>query len=170
MTSTHVRPTTPADFDELAAVLVDVHREDGYPVEGVDTPRAWIELQEPIGQWTALLEGRQVGHVALVRPAQDDGAPRMLADQQGVDPDGIAVIARLFVGPRARSRGLAQQLLETAEQQARSAKLRLVLDVMAKDVAAINLYERNGWQVLGSFIHEYGHGLSREALALVGPD
>jgi hypothetical protein len=37
-----VRPRADADLPATAAALVEVHRSDGHPVEGVDDPRGWL--------------------------------------------------------------------------------------------------------------------------------
>jgi ribosomal protein S18 acetylase RimI-like enzyme len=46
---------------------------------------------------------------------------------------------------------------------------RLVLDVMAKDAAAIRLYERLGWLGIGETMHHYGAGQTAHACCCVAP-
>lgn len=169
MSDVVIRPTIPADLDALADALVEVYATDGYPVEGVDDPGAWVELPDAVGQWTALLDGQPVGHVALMRPAPGDGAPSLLAVQDNVPVAQIAVLARLFVSPRARRRALAAGLLETVERSAKAAGLRVVLDVMIKDQAALDLYRTRGWRVLGKVDHSFGVDQREQALALAKP-
>ena len=48
--------------------------------------------------------------------------------------------------------------------------LRLVLDVMAKDAAAMRLYERLGWRKIGETTHHFGNGESIPAVCYVAPD
>lgn len=158
MSDVRIRPTIPADLDALAEVLVEVHANDGYPVEGVDFPRAWIELPEAIGQWTGLLDGRPVGHVALIPPGSGDLAPGLLAKHGNVSSNQVAVLVRLFVDPHARRRRVAQRLLDAVEDQARRSGLTPVLDVMKKDQAAIRLYEGRGWNRLGAIEHPHLDG------------
>lgn len=169
MSAIGIRPTVSADLDHLAAILVDVHETDGYPVEGVSNPREWLQLPDPIGQWTALLDDEPVGHVALIRPQSDDGAPALLADRDGVPFSQIGLLARLFVAPSARRHSLAKQLVRVVDAEARSLGLHLALDVMNKDHAAIALYETLGWTTLGTFRHAHGTGQTTEARAFAAP-
>ncbi|RAF71199.1 GNAT family N-acetyltransferase, partial [Burkholderia multivorans] len=150
MSVVEVRSTIPADLDTLSNVLVRVHAIDGYPVEGVAAPRTWIDLPEALGQWTALLDGEPVGHVALMPPGPGDLAPDLLAkDVETLGLPEIAVVARLFVDPRARGREAAKRLLDVVEVWALRRGLTPALDVMKKDGAAIRLYESRGWHLLG---------------------
>lgn len=169
MSSIEIRPTVPADLADLAEVLVQVHKVDGYPVEGVANPRAWVDLPDAIGQWTALADDRPVGHVALLRPDFGDGAPGLLAAQEDVPMTRIAALSRLFVGPTARRHSLGSGLVGVAEQRARDMGLRLTLDVMQKDRAARALYRRRGWRSLGTFQHNFGVDRSIPAAAFVAP-
>ena len=156
------------DLDVLADVLVLVHACDGYPVEGVDDARAWVELPEALGQWTALLRNRPVGHVALLRPALEDGAPALLAAEGG-PVDRVAVLARLFVSPNARGKGIANALMAAAESNAHQMQLGLVLDVLTKDRRALQLYEARGWRRLGRIVHQFGENCREDGYALVAP-
>ncbi|WP_368245198.1 N-acetyltransferase family protein [Janibacter sp. Y6] len=169
MSDIEIRPTIPADLDALADILLQVHATDGYPVEGVDDARAWVDLPKALGQWTALLEGQPVGHVALKRPDLGDGAPRLLTEQQGVPPSRIATLARLFVSPTARGRSAARCLLDAALDRARRDDLAVVLDVMSKDRNAIQLYRSSGWRFLGELDHVITQGSRVKALAFCWP-
>ncbi|MGL5829866.1 MAG: GNAT family N-acetyltransferase [Angustibacter sp.] len=159
-----IRPRTDDDLPALAAVLVEVHATDGYPVEGVDDPLAWLDLPNAIGAWTAELDGRPVGHIALTEPGPGDEAPHLLAQQHGSEP--TAVLGRLFVSPSARGQGLAEQLTRTAMDAATAAGRRAVLDVMLKDRSAIRLYRRLGWRAIGSFEHSVAPGNAHSAVAM----
>jgi ribosomal protein S18 acetylase RimI-like enzyme len=60
-----------------------------------------------------------------------------------------ADIAKLLVRRSARRRGIAWQLMERAEEEARAeGKTLLVLDTVTGDPAE-SLYERMGWNKLG---------------------
>lgn len=169
MSDVEIRPTIPADLDALAGVLVRVHEVDGYPVEGVKDPAAWLALSDPIGEWTALLDGRPVGHVAILRPAPEDGAPKALVEQGGASLHEIGVLARLFVDPGARGKSCATKLLCVATRAAAEAELHLVLDVMKKDVSAIRLYLTKGWRPLAEFEHLVPDAHPHAAMALELP-
>ncbi|EKA62379.1 acetyltransferase [Janibacter hoylei PVAS-1] len=158
--------TRRADYEELADVLVAVNKRDGYPVEGVDSPLAWLDLPDAIGQWTALLDGRPRGHAALLQPKSTDEVVGLVVDKQGVSMTQLAVLARLFVDPRVRGQGIGEALLKAAEDSARSLGLTLVLEVLAKDKSAMNLYLRNGWKVIGESDHVWGEGRHAEAMVM----
>ncbi|NHA67474.1 GNAT family N-acetyltransferase [Phycicoccus flavus] len=162
-----IRPRTDNDLPALAKVLVEVHAVDGYPVEGVDDPLAWLDLPNAIGVWTAELGGAPVGHVALTEPGPGDDAARLLTEQSGPEP--MAVLGRLFVAPAARGQGLAEQLVNTAMCASAEIQRQLVLDVMVKDRAAFRLYERLGWRTIGEITHQYGANNVEGALALAAP-
>lgn len=166
MTAT-IRPRTDEDLPALAKVLVEVHATDGYPVEGVDDPLAWLDLPNAIGAWTAEVNRTPVGHVSLTEPGPGDEAPRLFARRFGAVP--TAVLGRLFIAPPARGQGLAQALVATASEAARRIGRRAVLDVMRKDQAAVGLYVRLGWTPLGEVAHHVNEHRAEPAIAMVGP-
>ncbi|GGL09777.1 GNAT family N-acetyltransferase [Streptomyces flaveus] len=132
-----------------------VHAEDGYPVEGVDDPEAWLTPPELLAAWVAVRGERVVGHAALTRPSGEDAVALWLDKSQDSEAQ-LAVGARLFVAPEARHEGLGERLMKAANTYARERGLRVVLDVMAKDTAAIRLYECLGMQRIGTSTHAYG--------------
>lgn len=158
MSEVEIRPTIPADLDALADALIQVHALDGYPVEGVDDPRAWVELPDSLGQWTALLGGAPVGHVALLEWSTDEHVAQMVGATAGTPHERVAVLARLFVSPDARGKGVASLLVDAAESRAAADGLHLALEVLEKDVAAVELYERRGWRKVKVVDHENGQG------------
>lgn len=65
---------------------------------------------------------------------------------------GIGEIKRMYTRPRARGRGLAQDLLEELEENARSLKMhRLLLDTASPLEAATRLYLRSGYQEVEAY-------------------
>ena len=98
-----------------------------------DDPAAWLSPPGLLGAWIATVDGRLLGHVALT----GDGA------------DG-AEVGRLFVTPEARGEGMAVVLLEAATRHARTPGRRVELRVVEDSTAAIRLYERLGWTLLGT--------------------
>ncbi|MEU5163517.1 GNAT family N-acetyltransferase [Streptomyces sp. NPDC020875] len=168
MTAAAVRPFEEDDLPGAASALVEVHRSDGYPVEGVEDPRAWVRSDGVVAAWVAEAEGRIVGHVAVMRPQGED-AVSIWIEQSGDDLSGIAVLARLFVVQFARKYALGRTLTEAAMAYGRDHGLRLVLDVMSKDTAAIRLYERLGWRKIGETAHTFGSGQTITALCYVAP-
>lgn len=149
-----IRPRTSADLAQAAAVLVAVHDADGYPVEGVERPEAWLSPPGLAAAWVADRSGLIVGHVAITGT-----------------PDGrTGVLERLFVLPAARGCGAAERLIQVAERFAQAHGLALELEVLAKDAAAIRLYRRLGWTETGQRIHRLGSGDSYPALTFAAPD
>ncbi|MFC9751984.1 GNAT family N-acetyltransferase [Streptomyces sp. NPDC056921] len=159
-----IRPRIASDILEAAAGLKEVHKSDGYPVEGVEHPTEWLTPSGLLGAWVAEAAGRVVGHVALTEPT-DEEAVALWADLNGGDAGRIGVLARLFVLPEMRGRAIGERLTRTVQAYASSAGLRLVLDVMTKDSAAIQLYERLGWRRIGRIDHKFGNGRKVDALA-----
>ncbi|KNX36041.1 GNAT family N-acetyltransferase [Luteipulveratus halotolerans] len=164
-----IRLRRDSDLPELAQILVAVHALDGYPVEGVDNPLAWLVSDSTLSAWVAELDGKLVGHVALSDPSESEGAAKLWAEQHGNTGPGLAMLGRLFVSPAGRGRGLGARLTATATNEARRMNRRAVLDVMEKDVAARKTYERLGWIRLGEFDHAAGAGRAVPAIAYAAP-
>ena len=164
-----IRSRVPADLDDVAAALVEVHRTDGYPVEGVDDPRAWLVDPHQLAAWIAELDGRTVGHIALGDPQPSDAAAALWNEDPENTGQPLAVLGRLFVLRSARGHALGEQLIRTATDYAHQHGRRLVLDVMTKDAAAIRLYERLDWRRIGTTKHDDGHGHAIDAYCYVSP-
>ncbi|WSW15764.1 GNAT family N-acetyltransferase [Streptomyces phaeochromogenes] len=163
-----VRPFENADLADAASALIDVHTTDGYPVEGVDQPEAWLRSADVIAAWVGELGGSIVGHVAIMRPHGED-AVSLWMQQSDDSEDHIAVLARLFVVKTARRHAAGEHLMRAAMAYGSEHGLRLVLDVMTKDASAIRLYERLGWREIGRTPHHYGSGQSIDAVCYVAP-
>ena len=85
--------------------------------------------------FVAWLDGQIVGSIQLLRPSRHNEA-------QG----HIARLTTFFIAPHARGLGLAQGLMQRAEESAAEDGYRqLDLDVRATQRAAIQLYERRGF-------------------------
>ncbi|MFG3492505.1 GNAT family N-acetyltransferase [Streptomyces sp. NPDC047972] len=169
MESTVVRPFATADLEDAAAALVAVHASDGYPVEGVADPEGWIQSANVLAAWVGELQGRIVGHVSVMRPQGEESAA-MWMEQSGEDEEHVAVLARLFVVAEARKHALGQQLMQAALEWAREHDIRLVLDVLTKDAAAIRLYQRLGWTKIGEASHIFGDNQRVDAICFVAPE
>lgn len=164
-----IRPRVESDIPQAAAGLVEVHAADGYPVEGVSRPEAWLTPPGFLAAWVAEITGKVVGHVAISR-SNGEEAVSLWLDQGGADADKVAVLARLFVVPEARNRAIGERLTSAAVAYAQAKGMRLVLDVMTKDLAAIRLYRRLGWTKLGIAVHTFGEERqTAEALCFVSP-
>lgn len=150
-----VRVRTAQDIPASVRALEEVYAEDGYPVEGVDQAEKWLFPEGLIRAWVAGDPTNILGHATLCQ-AQNEAAASMLIERTKLDRKQVAVLARLFVVPAARGQKLGEALTRTAMEYARQRGLHVVLDVMAKDQAAIRLYERLGFVRLGTTMHTFG--------------
>jgi GNAT superfamily N-acetyltransferase len=123
-----------------------VHEASGYPSRWPDDPGRWITPSRMVAAWVAELDGSIAGHVVLVRGMWLD----CLLRATGLPAEALGGIARLYVDPAFRHRGVARALLEAATDSAVAHHLRPVLDVVADARPAIALYEQAGWQLAGT--------------------
>jgi GNAT superfamily N-acetyltransferase len=101
--------------------------------------------------WRGVAQGVASGEILLWAILDDDGPVGTIQLHPVGKPNGAhrAEIAKLMVHPRARGRGLAKQLMATAEQAARDlGRHLLVLDTVEGGVAE-SLYRRLGWTEAG---------------------
>ncbi|MGH3997810.1 MAG: GNAT family N-acetyltransferase [Pseudonocardiaceae bacterium] len=167
MSGLEVRPRAAADLPALADVLVKVHALDGYPVEGVANPIEWLTPPRTFEAWTAVYNGRPIGQATLTHPGAEDDAARIWHETTGGDLDGLAIPARLFIGPDHRQHGAGGALLSAVREHAESHGLAVAFDVMLKDRAAIRLYESAGCTRIGLIEHYHGDGQVEPAAVYV---
>ncbi|MFG2846733.1 GNAT family N-acetyltransferase [Kitasatospora sp. NPDC048296] len=153
-----VRRRRAADLADCVRVLDDVHTVDGYPADRPERPAAWLTPDGLLAAWVAEAAGRITGHVGLSRSAPGDAAPGLWSLRTGGRPELTAVIGRLYVAPTARGHGTGAHLLARAVVHARALGLHPVLDVLATDTAAVALYRRLGWTLLGSGEQRWASG------------
>jgi GNAT superfamily N-acetyltransferase len=159
-----LRPREPHDLPALLTLLQRVHEQDGYPVRAVAVSDWWLASADELGGWVATEGDRVLGHVAL-HPA--DGAALPLWQQAtGREPDGLAVVSRLFTDRSVRGAGSA--LLSCAVQQAHDLGRRPVLEV-DPDSSGRALYLRRGWREVGTVLEQWGHRRV-QAVVMVGPE
>jgi GNAT superfamily N-acetyltransferase len=137
------------DIGACVALLADVHAADGYPMYWPADPPNWLAPDNMLAAWVAEHEHALLGHVALCSAVGESAAPLWSA-AYGLAPEHIAAVARLFVSPSARGRGLGAALLAKACAEARARGLRPALEVLDHDRGAIALYERTGWRRVAS--------------------
>ncbi|MEU9101287.1 GNAT family N-acetyltransferase [Streptomyces sp. NPDC048361] len=145
-----VRRRTDSDLGACVQVLADVHEQDGYPVNWPDRPDAWLSQPALLAAWVAELDGRIVGHIGLSRSEAGDVAPGLWGGREGASRASAGVVSRLFVASAARGHGIGALLMAQAMRDARERDLHPVLDVVASDASAVALYERLGWELLGT--------------------
>jgi len=164
-----VRRRQPPDIPALAQVLVRVHALDGYPVEGVEDPEAWIVPPSELAGWTAILSDDPIGHISLTEATSADDAARLWVTETGSPYGDVAIPVRLFVDPPRRTLGAGRQLMLAAYEHATGLSKRMVFDVMLKDEQAIRLYEALGCERLGTITHHHSGGLEEAACVYVAP-
>lgn len=150
-------------------MLVRVHAEDGYPVEGVADPIGWLKPPRLLAAWTALYDQHPVGHTALGQARGEDDAARLWREYTGDSIDRLAIPVRLFVDPDHRRRGIARLLGRPILEYASEHELALAFDVMLKDEAAIHMYETAGCIRLGTVTHHHSGGRGAPAAVYVVP-
>ncbi len=141
-----IRPREPEDLARCVAILRRVHEISGYPSRWPDDPERWLTPAGQVAAWVAENDGRLAGHVALVQGVRTE----CLLRATGRDASELGGVARLFVDPGARRKGLARALLAVAAGDARARGLQPVLDVVHDRGPAIALYERSGWVLAGT--------------------
>jgi ribosomal protein S18 acetylase RimI-like enzyme len=88
----------------------------------------------------ARLDGVICGAAQLVRPAKNNEAQASSVTLTG-----------LFISPWARGQGLSRRLLDLVEKTAEKEEYKVMnLDLRETQTAAINLYETNGYQLIGT--------------------
>jgi GNAT superfamily N-acetyltransferase len=177
-----IRTRQSTDLPSCASLLARVYEKDRYPVQGVShaieflsspsTLAAWVAVQPPADKDdTTQEEARILGHVALTSPSTSDPAVALWYSQNRSEP--IAVLERLFVDPEARGQRLAERLMRAVSEEAEKRGMKAVLFTLIKDVGAMRLYERVGWQEFGRSVYAYqdheGKDTEMEAVCYVAP-
>lgn len=144
-----LRPRQPDDIDACVALLAGVHAASGYPMYWPVDPAKWLTSDNLLAAWVAEDERTVIGHVAL-RGAEDQTSAPAWAAATGLPPHQLGDVAKLFVAPSARGRGIGATLLSEACAEAHRRGLSPVLEVLDHDRAAIALYERAGWRRVAS--------------------
>lgn len=165
-----IRPRLDLDLRTLAVILVRVYETDGYPVEGVSNPEAWLHHDREIQSWSAVKDDIPVGQITLAQAGEQDDAAHVWREVTGGDIDQLVIPARLFVDPSHRRTGAGRLLMETALQHARARNSAVAFDVMQKDTPAIRLYERLGAVRIGEIEHSLDGGHVEPALIYSFPN
>jgi GNAT superfamily N-acetyltransferase len=164
-----IRRRSDSDLPQLAQVLVRVHAADGYPVEGVADPQAWLTPPREVAAWTALLPGQPIGQISLTRAADDDDAAILWQRATGGDIGKLVIPVRLFIDPPHRRLGAGAQLMLAAHSYSTIHSLAMAFDVMLKDQAAIQLYEAVGCRRIGIVEPHHSYGMVEPAAVYVAP-
>ena len=145
-----IRPRSADDLPVLASVLEAQRPHSGYP-QRWPLPIAAEDFIRRDGEdaaWVAELESEVVGHVSVCRIGAGMEADLWTAGT-GREPEELAAVSVLFVAHTAQGRGVGRALLATAVETIRGTGRTPVLDVAQETAAAVELYRRTGWQVVG---------------------
>ncbi len=113
-----IRPRRPSDVTPLCEVLARQQPTSGYPIEWpLPFPvEDFIARDKEEGAWTAVLEGRPVGHISVRTVVADpDGMAQCWSDAASVGIDRLAGVAALFVDVGLQGEGIGGALLDVAE-------------------------------------------------------
>ena len=157
--------------DDLAAVeaLAEmVHRHDDYPTYLPGNLRDFVVSDDTLEAWVAEQGQQIVGHAAL-HASSWPGVMKLVYDSTGLGAGQLAVVARLFVSPSARHRGVGHALLDAATAEAWKLGRRPILDVVTTLSAALRLYEKAGWRRIGTVQFQVPGGRSVPEHVFVGP-
>ena len=163
-----VRPRSDADLVACEQLAEIVHARDGYPVYLPGDLRSFLAVPDAYAAWVAVEEDDVVGHVAL-HPGRAGAVLDLATEKTGIPASRFGVVARLLVSPDARRMGIGRSLLDFAAGYASRLGLKPILDVVDRHVAAIRLYESNGWIRLGQVTVTFGRGVPIEEFVFIGP-
>lgn len=153
-----IRHRDTTDLDACVRALAGVHERDHYPMRWPADPAGWLSVPAMLEAWVAELDGRVVGHVVLCRSKAGDATPPVWQERTGAPFEDTAVVSRLFVDPAARGYGIGALLMAEVVRESRARGLQPLLEVLASDVAATGLYERLGWELLGTVEQQWHPG------------
>lgn len=143
----YVRPMTPLDLPDVQAVEARVHSFPWRPVHFANCLEA--------------------GNLAFVVEEPDSGQFRIVAYALASVGGGDADLLNVAVAPEHRRRGIARQLLEFLFRRIASRADTLFLEVRASNRAAIELYEKLGFNQVGQRPNYYpARGGREDALIL----
>jgi ribosomal protein S18 acetylase RimI-like enzyme len=163
-----VRARDNSDLEGCIALTRVVHDVDRYPLILQANIGDFLASPRLVAAWVARRGGLIVGHVALHRGSSRAMAS-MVSEALSVEPDGIGVVSRLMVSPSVRRSGVGRRLLDTAASAAARRGLTPALDVVTSYAAAIALYERAGWQRIGTITVAMPDGDEVDEYVYVGP-
>ena len=154
MTAT-IRPLAPSDsLEQLTLLLHAAYASlaaQGWNFSAVDQSVELTRQRVEAGQaFVAEREGRLVGTVTITPPKPADGAYLGDPVPECFTRPGHAVLAQLAVHPDARGQGLAERLMDCAENWARvQGYSHVALDTAQPAVALQQRYARRGYAQVG---------------------
>ena len=145
-----IRPRERDDLIGLGAVLAAQQATSRYPMRWpLPFPvEQFIARDHELAAWTAEIDGRPVGHVAVLAVGGGPLAEHW-SQAHGVPAQRLGVLSTLFVDMGCRRTGLGRRLHDTAVAWMREQGLAPCLDVVPVHEAATGLYAGLGWREVG---------------------
>jgi ribosomal protein S18 acetylase RimI-like enzyme len=140
-----IRERTENDIPDCVRALREVHELDGYPAVWPSDPARWISSVSSAA-WVDADDSGVHGHLAA-RLGTSVTWPS--APQRGV------WVARFFVEPAHRNRGVGVSLLDRAVDLAQDYQVDAMLEVTSTGEDAIGLYESHGWSRTGERVADW---------------
>lgn len=170
-----IRPRTDADLPALGAALVEQQSASGYPHRDPlpIAPEDFITRAGTLATWTAEVDGRPAGHVAVlpVHDPEAGGEPeltRLWMAGHGLPADRLGEVGVYFTATWARGRGVGSALMRTALEDLAARDLAPCLDVVPTG-AAVDIYRRTGWREVGSTRPSWLEDDAPDVVAMVLP-
>lgn len=139
-----IRRLTAGDWAVWRAVRLEALREAPYAFGS--TLDEWQGAGDIESRWRARLEAVPFNVVAEI-----DGDPVGQASGTASNPSGDVELISMWVAPAARGRGVGEALIEAVVEWAGSqAAPAVALAVRRTNAAAVNLYERMGFEPVAS--------------------
>ena len=142
------------DLAPLAAEIERSNRADHWPPHWPSFDdgfrlEQYLAAGEELAAFVAVDGDSAVAHVALHQDAAAAVVERATG-ALGLPSSKLAFVARLYVAPEARRRGVAAKLLARVATHARDLGRSPILDVWDQLGPANSLYEASGWHAVGS--------------------
>jgi GNAT superfamily N-acetyltransferase len=142
----------PEDEDEIFAMLLELHKENGLFL--VDE----IKVRKVIRSATRLGEPNDRGFIGLIRGERIEGSVGLLLDQWWYTSEWCLQELWCFVHPDFRRQNHARRLVDFAKWCSDKMEMRLVMGIMStqRTEAKERLYRRKLTPVGGLFAHSNG--------------
>ena len=128
-----IRRRTDQDLEAVASLLLATHHSD-----------AWVAVD-------ADADGEVVGHVALTAVDPEEQPAEQWVAATGRSPVQLGAVRRLVVHERVQGTGTGRALLAASVHAAHALGLRPVLDMADNLEAAGRMYQRAGFERIGSY-------------------
>lgn len=141
-----VRRRRDEDLSGLVEVLAAQQPSSSYPMRWpLPFPiEQFVVRQDELTAWTAIADGRPVGHVAVLEASDELFGPHWERGH-GLPAHRLGVMSTLFVDPTVRGAGLGRRLHDVSVGWLREQGRGPCLDVVPVHTGALRLYESVGW-------------------------